>query len=112
MSYGEKPIAPLVRLAHLCSPFVLIRINYLPAPGNEEPESLAWRTLLDFETVTSQQQVQCPYCGETFETEMDASGGSQEYIEDCYVCCRPILFRVEVDVHGELMTFEARREND
>ena len=70
------------------------------------------KTLLDCETVTSLQQVQCPYCGETFETAMDTSGGSQEYIEDCYVCCRPILFQVEVDVDGELMTFEARREND
>ncbi|MBI3571013.1 MAG: CPXCG motif-containing cysteine-rich protein [Gammaproteobacteria bacterium] len=23
---------------------------------------------------------------------MDTSGGSQEYVEDCQVCCRPILF--------------------
>jgi hypothetical protein len=64
------------------------------------------------ETVTSLQSVQCPYCGETFETEIDTSGGSQEYIEDCYVCCRPILFRVEVDVDGELTGLEVQREND
>jgi hypothetical protein len=62
--------------------------------------------------VTSLQSVQCPYCGETFETEIDASGGSQEYIEDCYVCCRPILFRVEVDVDGELTGLDVQREND
>jgi hypothetical protein len=64
------------------------------------------------ETVTSLQSVQCPYCGETFETEIDTSGGSQEYIEDCYVCCRPIVFRVEVDVDGELTGLEVQREND
>lgn len=58
------------------------------------------------------QSVQCPYCGEMFETEVDASGGSQEYVEDCYVCCRPIQFRVEVDVEGELTGLEVQREND
>ena len=62
--------------------------------------------------VNSQQSVQCPYCGETFETEIDVSGGSQEYIEDCYVCCRPIVFRIEVDVDGELMGLETQRDND
>jgi hypothetical protein len=62
--------------------------------------------------VTSLQSVQCPYCGETFETGVDTSGGSQEYVEDCYVCCRPILFRIEVDVDGELTGLEMQREND
>jgi len=56
--------------------------------------------------------VQCPYCGETFETEIDVSGGSQEYIEDCYVCCRPIVFQVEIDANGELTGLEVQREND
>jgi hypothetical protein len=63
-------------------------------------------------TVTSQQSVQCPYCGETFETGIDTSAGSQEYVEDCYVCCKPIVFRIEVDVDGELTGLEVQREND
>ena len=62
--------------------------------------------------MTSLQSVQCPYCGETFETEIDASGGSQEYVEDCYVCCRPILFHIEVGADGELTGIETEREND
>ncbi len=62
--------------------------------------------------MNNQQSVQCPYCGETFETEIDVSGGSQEYIEDCQVCCRPIMFRVEIDVDGELTALELQREND
>ncbi len=47
-------------------------------------------------------KVDCPYCGEIFETTVDCSsldeGGEekQEYIEDCYVCCRPIVFTVYV----------------
>jgi hypothetical protein len=64
------------------------------------------------ETVTNLQSVQCPYCGETFETQIDTSGGSQEYVEDCYVCCKPIVFRIEVDVDGELTGLEVQREND
>ena len=62
--------------------------------------------------MTSLQSVQCPYCGETFETEIDASGGSQEYVEDCYVCCRPIVFRIEAGADGELIRIETEREND
>ena len=62
--------------------------------------------------MTQVQNVQCPYCGETFETEIDVSVGNQEYIEDCYVCCKPIVFRIEVDMDGELAGLEVQREND
>ena len=58
------------------------------------------------------QNVQCPYCGETFETEVDSSAGNQEYTEDCYVCCRPIVFHVKTDGDNELLSIEARREDD
>lgn len=58
------------------------------------------------------QPVQCPYCGETFETNVDPSGGSQDYIEDCYVCCRPIVFHVTADEDGNLLNLEMRREED
>jgi hypothetical protein len=44
--------------------------------------------------------VQCPYCGEPFETVVDFSSGSTSYIEDCAVCCRPIEFRLEVGDEG------------
>lgn len=56
--------------------------------------------------------VRCPYCGESFETTADASGGNQDYIEDCHVCCRPIAFRLSVDVDGNLVELEVRREED
>jgi hypothetical protein len=35
--------------------------------------------------------VQCPYCWEQFSLLIDASVESQEYVEDCEVCCRPRL---------------------
>ena len=44
-------------------------------------------------------EITCPYCGESFETGVDASAGSTSYIEDCQVCCRPM--EVEVRANGE-----------
>jgi len=39
-------------------------------------------------------QVQCPYCWEFFELEVEDLGEAQTYIQDCTVCCRPIQFDV------------------
>ena len=34
--------------------------------------------------------VRCPYCGEEIEITLDPGGGSsQQYVEDCQVCCNP-----------------------
>lgn len=54
----------------------------------------------------------CPYCGETFETSVDGSAGAQEYIEDCQVCCRPIVFQIEVDHQGDLCSVQVKRDDD
>jgi len=56
------------------------------------------------------QKVHCPYCGEPFETLVDLSAGSAEYIEDCPVCCRPIQFDLEVDHDGQLIRLTAGRD--
>lgn len=41
-------------------------------------------------------EVCCPHCGEVIDTRPDpGDGSSQEYIEDCAVCCRPIRFRAQ-----------------
>jgi hypothetical protein len=40
----------------------------------------------------------CGFCGEVVETSVDPSaGGSQRYVEDCSVCCRPNVLQVTVD---------------
>lgn len=44
--------------------------------------------------------IQCPYCWETIHVLIDCSVEMQEYIEDCQVCCRPIVFDVRVDEDG------------
>jgi hypothetical protein len=41
--------------------------------------------------------VQCPYCGETFELAVDTSVGSQRFITDCEVCCRPLEVAAECE---------------
>ena len=43
----------------------------------------------------------CPYCGEPIELFVDDSAGDQQYIEDCQVCCRPIVVTVSMDADGE-----------
>jgi hypothetical protein len=55
------------------------------------------------------QSVQCPYCGETFETSVDLSAGSSSYVEDCQICCQPIEFALHVDEAGELVSLSAAR---
>ncbi len=40
----------------------------------------------------------CDGCGEEIVIPIDLSeGGSQDYVEDCPVCCRPSQIHVEVD---------------
>ena len=44
----------------------------------------------------------CPYCGETITVLLDDSLPEQEYVEDCQVCCRPIVLNVSVDSVGDV----------
>ena len=53
----------------------------------------------------------CPYCGENIELVVDCSVESQRYIEDCFVCCRPISLSVYITGDGEIRV-AARGEND
>jgi hypothetical protein len=53
--------------------------------------------------------IQCPYCGEGFETAVDLSAGSFTYVEDCQVCCQPIELAGEVDDAGALLGVTASR---
>lgn len=40
----------------------------------------------------------CDACGEEIVIPIDPSGGtSQEYVEDCPVCCRPNVIHIEID---------------
>lgn len=56
--------------------------------------------------------INCPYCGETFNTQIDCSVHFQEYIEDCYVCCQPIVFAVSTDGFEHVLNIEIKRDNE
>ena len=44
----------------------------------------------------------CEGCGEEIVVTVDPSAGaSQEYVEDCPVCCRPNVIHVEFDGGGQ-----------
>ena len=56
--------------------------------------------------------VDCPYCGEAFTALVDPSAGEQQYLEDCEVCCRPIVFRTDIDDDGRLIGVDTLRDDD
>jgi hypothetical protein len=52
----------------------------------------------------------CPYCGEQNFIALDpGSGGRQDYVEDCQVCCQPWRVRVHYDAAG-MATVRVDRE--
>jgi transposase-like protein len=62
--------------------------------------------------MTEMLSIHCPYCGETYASVVDASAGSQRYVEDCAVCCRPIEITLQVGDDGELLGIDTATEND
>jgi hypothetical protein len=45
----------------------------------------------------------CGSCGEEIVVPLDLSeGSSQEYVEDCPVCCCPNVIRIEIDDDGSI----------
>lgn len=55
--------------------------------------------------------ITCPYCGEPIDVVVDPSVSEQTYVEDCAVCCRPMVLTVSVDADGD-PTVLAAREDD
>ena len=51
---------------------------------------------------TQSEIISCPYCGENIEIVVDGSVEFQEYIEDCSVCCQPIVIYAEVSFDDKI----------
>lgn len=60
--------------------------------------------MIQFETIT------CPYCWEAIEIALDLSVDEQQQVEDCSVCCRPIVIRYRTE-NGELAALDTAPEN-
>jgi len=56
-------------------------------------------------------ELTCPACGEQIGTAIDLSAGSLSYIEDCQVCCQPMVIRLECDAAGNLVRGTAERSD-
>ena len=56
--------------------------------------------------LVEERPVDCPFCGEPITILVDVSGGTQSYVEDCEVCCRPMNIAVEAE-DGELYSVSA-----
>ncbi|HIC56958.1 MAG TPA: CPXCG motif-containing cysteine-rich protein [Acidobacteria bacterium] len=41
--------------------------------------------------------IHCPSCGEPLDVAIDWSVNRQEYVEDCQVCCRPMVLQITID---------------
>lgn len=51
----------------------------------------------------------CDWCGEEIVVPLDPSAGeSQEYVEDCPVCCRPNVIGVEFEEGGQVRIWAVR----
>ena len=52
-------------------------------------------------TADTDATVTCPYCGEAVDIGIDpGSGMSQQYVEDCPVCCNPWQVSLTFDDDG------------
>ena len=62
--------------------------------------------------LTEEATYVCDACGEEVEIPVDLSAGeSQEYVEDCPVCCRPITMQLNVGDDGESTALGATRDD-
>jgi hypothetical protein len=50
------------------------------------------------------QDATCPHCWETINLTLDLSVADQSYIEDCPVCCKPLVVSYS-SADGELTDF-------
>lgn len=58
-----------------------------------------------------ESEIACPYCGELLTVLLDEQEQGSEYIEDCQVCCRPIVFHVSEGPDGA-MDVHVRSEDE
>jgi hypothetical protein len=64
-------------------------------------------------TAQTEATIYCPYCGEAVQIGLDPGGGeTQEYIEDCQVCCRPMQVVVTYQQDGSAEVWIDRAEGD
>jgi hypothetical protein len=57
------------------------------------------------------ESVTCPYCWERIVIAVDTTVPEQQYVEDCSVCCGPIVFTCTA-VEGRVLGIELAPESE
>ena len=53
----------------------------------------------------------CPSCGEENAIGIDQTAGRRQHlVEDCPVCCRPLVFDIVIDHEGDAILQRVERE--
>lgn len=61
---------------------------------------------------TTEASYLCDVCGEEIVIPIDRTAGeSQEFVEDCPVCCHPQVIRVEIEEDGEVRAWSEGEAN-
>lgn len=58
-----------------------------------------------------EQRILCPYCWEPITVLIDPGDMGVTYVEDCQVCCRPMVLEIRVGADASLLA-EVRREDE
>jgi hypothetical protein len=58
-------------------------------------------------SLLAESVVTCPHCWEEITLVIDLSVTSQNYIEDCFVCCQPIQISYTTDA-GTLLSVDVQ----
>jgi len=67
------------------------------------PHSIAVVITIELNTMDDEATYICDACGEEIVIPIDPTAGpSQEYVEDCPVCCRASVIGVEINEDGEV----------
>lgn len=86
----------------------------MPARNNARshiPPNKAFAMTAPPASMIDEPSVACPYCGEIITIVVDVTAGDQSYVEDCFVCCQPIVLHIVTDDAGELADVRATPEN-
>jgi ribose 5-phosphate isomerase B len=102
MAYGR---VPAIVEAWLTTPFLrrlylheMVGLDGPRGPGLQVHRTLPHRTQVP-ETIS----ICCSVCGEEFAVPLDPSAGSsQEFVEECPVCCHAHVIRVGIDAEGHV----------
>jgi hypothetical protein len=76
-------------------------VMFIENDGDDDSGQVGPDARTDDVVLDTEAEVACPCCGESVVIGLDPGGGTtQEYVEDCQVCCRPWRVRLRYDETG------------